>query len=535
MKTTGDLFLDYDNQNELNDNLINDDDYKEELDIVELLSLSDDNEEQYIPINDNKIYKYDGLQSYIKSIRDIPQCNPKESIQLAFEAQNGSLSAKNRLIEGNLRFVLHIAFKFQMLSDNIELQDLISEGAIGLAKATMKYAPKHGASFASYASFWIRQQLHRFISNFKRTVRIPVQADDKINKIKYYNEQLSKGIKIDDCLDEKEDFSDRNLNYFSSVLSEGYYLNSLYTLNSQTFPIINYLKEFHIDNNTPLDICCQKESYTIDDILNYGKLSEREKIIMEMRYGLKNDKPATLEEISVVVDKTRERVRQIGSATFSKIVFNMMQDKAQMLVGKENKQELVDYINNQKINSYIKHKNTLYIEAEMQLRDILFNTPCFDTFIPYLDKIEINDLSDSELFHKTIDILELNSFLTKEEIIEELAFIYPKLKIDFDSIKKILRSPLIEKQNSLFYLRTMQKNKFYKKEYSDEDILDDMFNLKDKMDEDKELDLIIQPIKSRKQEVELDVDNDLLDLFFDNEKQEEQENSSDELLEMFLI
>ena len=122
------------------------------------------------------------IDYYLNEIKKIPLLTPSEELELAKKAKNGDISAKEKIVKSNLRFVITIAKKYQ--NHGLDLEDLISEGNIGLLIAIEKFEPSKGYKFISYAVWWIRQSILRAISDKGRMIRIPVNKTLEITKIK---------------------------------------------------------------------------------------------------------------------------------------------------------------------------------------------------------------------------------------------------------------------------------------------------------------------------------------------------------------
>lgn len=244
----------------------------------------------------NNIIGTDDLQNYIKLIRKKPLISNerlKEIDDLLKTNISNDVRKKinNELVEGNLRFVITIAKKYQ--TKNIDIMDLISEGNIGLIKATEKYNPNYSFKFISYAVWWIRQSIISYLNEYGRTIRIPSNLVQ--NNIKN---------KKDEILNEFD-----NENYETLP-----YCISFYNNEDDEFNLIDLI----IDNNTQISI--NEIDYTLNYKLNsiLSVLDEREKIIIQKYYGI-NGIEANLEVLGEEFSCTKERIRQIKDKALLKL------------------------------------------------------------------------------------------------------------------------------------------------------------------------------------------------------------------------
>ena len=264
--------------------------------------------------------KNDTMKVYMGEIARIPLVSKKEEAELA-EAIHSADSdrhedARTTLIKANLRLVVKIAHDFKGLG--LPLLDLISEGNIGLMRAVEKFDPAKGAKFSSYAAWWIKQSRRRALANQSRTIRIPVQSAGKINKIKTVRMKLAEELGRDPSdaeIAEHLDFSERTV--------AGLRLADLRTISlhdpiqqGEEGEFQDIIPDRHA--MTPDQIIGDIESvFRLMDLLD--KLDERERKILEMRFGLRGGRTLTLEEVSQQIGRTRERVRQIQNQALTKL------------------------------------------------------------------------------------------------------------------------------------------------------------------------------------------------------------------------
>jgi len=257
------------------------------------------------------------LSTYLGEISRIPLLSTTEEVRLARRAQQGDGDARRKLIVSNLRLVVSIAKKY--LYYGLPLQDLIEEGNVGLMKAVERYDPDRGCKFSTYATWWIRQAITRALSNYGRTVRIPVYVTDNIAKYKKAAEELYiksgkkpdpeevakvLGIKVAEA---------QKLQSFVEDVSPLDRLES--TDEDMGRGIPESLEPRRIDEAVvQIEIDQQLEQLM-------AQLTGREAEIMRYRYGLTDGQAHTLEETGKQFGLTRERIRQIEKDVMRRLRF----------------------------------------------------------------------------------------------------------------------------------------------------------------------------------------------------------------------
>ena len=272
--------------------------------------------------------KNDTMKVYMQDIGQISLVSKKEEVELAAaihgDNENAHDEARAVLIQANLRLVVKIAHDFKGLG--LPLLDLISEGNIGLMRAVEKFDPAKGAKFSSYAAWWIKQSMRRALANQSRTIRIPVQSAGKINKIKSVRMKLAEELgrePTDAEIANHLDFSERTV--------AGLRLADL-----RTFSLHDPIQQG--EDGEFQDIIPDRRAMTPDQILGdvesvdrlldlLEDLDARERLILQMRFGLDGSRARTLEEVSQQIGRTRERVRQIQNQALTKLK-TMLADEA---------------------------------------------------------------------------------------------------------------------------------------------------------------------------------------------------------------
>lgn len=260
--------------------------------------------------------KTDTMKSYMQEIGVIPLVTREEEVTLAAEIAQGSEKARAKLIQSNLRLVVKIAHDFKGLG--LPLLDLISEGNIGLMKAVEKFDPAKGAKFSSYAAWWIKQSMRRALSNQSRTIRIPVQSAGKINKIRTARMRLSEKLgraPTDSEIARNLEFSERTVTALRLAELRTFSLQDPIQSGEDSL-FQDIIPDFSA--STPSDALCDVELLRRVRRL-MDRLDGRERMILLSRFGLDGSRPKTLEEVSRVIGRTRERVRQIQNQALKKL------------------------------------------------------------------------------------------------------------------------------------------------------------------------------------------------------------------------
>ncbi len=224
--------------------------------------------------------------------------------------------AMNRLVEGNLRLVISIARRYAC--SLIPLADLVQEGNIGLMRAVEKFDPSKGAKFSSYAAWWIKQSMRRALANQSRVIRIPVQSAGKINKIKSVKMKLAEQLGREPTDEEIA----ANLGF------SGRTVTGLRLADLRTFSLHDPIQQG--EDGEFQDIIPDQGAMSPDRILGdeesvhrllslLSQLEDRERLILQLRFGLDGKRPKTLEEVSQEIHRTRERVRQIQNQALAKL------------------------------------------------------------------------------------------------------------------------------------------------------------------------------------------------------------------------
>lgn len=270
--------------------------------------------------NNDASYAYDDaniLSMYLKEINRIPLLTPEEELSLAKRAQKGDEFARKRMIEANLRFVVNVAKKYQ--NQGMPLIDLINEGNIGLMTALDKFDPDKGYHFISYAVWWIRQSVMKAINEKSRAVRLPLNRTNELLQIQKAQRSLMKDLSTDDpTMEEIGTLTGFEPEHVSNLLSISRDLISL------DAPVFNdgstsNIGDFIEDESQNPEQSLMDASLKEDVRSLLATLSDKEREIIELRFGLEGKTPMSLKEIGELYNLTKERIRQIEKKALERL------------------------------------------------------------------------------------------------------------------------------------------------------------------------------------------------------------------------
>ncbi len=258
----------------------------------------------------------DSLRLYLREIGRVPLLTARQEVALAKRIELGDLSAKQAMVEANLRLVVSIAKGY--LGRGLSFLDLIQEGSLGLIRAVEKFDYRRGFKFSTYATWWIRQAVTRAIADKARTIRIPVHMVEKLNKVVHLERQMVQRLGREPRAEEIAEELRMSVEEVRDIL------RMAQTPVSLEKPIgeegDSELGDFVEDESaaSPFDEASVNLRHT--DILRaLEALPDRERKVIELRFGLQGEQPRTLEEVGRAFGVTRERIRQIENNTLKKL------------------------------------------------------------------------------------------------------------------------------------------------------------------------------------------------------------------------
>jgi RNA polymerase primary sigma factor len=258
----------------------------------------------------------DSLQLFLKDVGKVDLLTAAQEVGLAKRIERGDHRAKQEMVEANLRLVVSIAKKYR--NQGLPFLDLIQEGTIGLVRAAEKFDYRKGFKFSTYATWWIRQAVARALADKARTIRMPVHVVEKLNKIvrcerklraergrEPSSEEIARELEL--TIEEVEQIRRTSQTPVSLVKPVGDEEES-------------ECGHFLTDESEPLPVEAADSAFrkeTLEKIL--GMLSQRERRVLELRYGLNGEHPRTLDEVGRTFNVTRERIRQIENQSLKKL------------------------------------------------------------------------------------------------------------------------------------------------------------------------------------------------------------------------
>ena len=258
----------------------------------------------------------DSLRMYLREIGRVPLLTASQEVALAKRIERGDMRAKDEMIEANLRLVVSIAKGY--LGRGLSFLDLIQEGSLGLIRAVEKFDYRRGYKFSTYATWWIRQAVTRAIADKARTIRIPVHMVEKLNRVVQMERQMTQNLG-------REPKPEELAHELRMDVAE---VRELLRLAQQPISLErpvgededSSLGDFVEDEAAPSPFDEASRTLRETDIRRaLDTLPERERQVLELRFGLTGDQPRTLEEVGREFGVTRERIRQIENNTLRKL------------------------------------------------------------------------------------------------------------------------------------------------------------------------------------------------------------------------
>ncbi|WP_071120113.1 sigma-70 family RNA polymerase sigma factor [Romboutsia timonensis] len=258
------------------------------------------------------------MKMYLKEIEEYPMLSAKEEVELAKAIIDSSEEAKEKFINANYRLVVSIAKRYR--KESVDMLDLIQAGNIGLIKAVEKYDYKKGFKFSTYATWWIKQSITRYIDDCENTIRIPVHLHQRINFVKRKKQELANVLQREPSMEELAEVCELEVDKVLDILKRDKNIVSLDTpiKEDEDSSLVEFIpSDAHFGDVVMHEVEQNNLREKIDEVLT--DLSDQEQQVLRMRFGLDDDTPKTLEEIGKVFGVTRERIRQIEAKAIRKL------------------------------------------------------------------------------------------------------------------------------------------------------------------------------------------------------------------------
>ncbi len=263
------------------------------------------------------IVDLDPLQLFLRDISKVSLLTAPQEVALAKRIERGDRRASQEMIEANLRLVVSIAKRYR--NRGLPFLDLIQEGTIGLARAVEKFDHRRGFKFSTYATWWIRQAVARAVADKARTIRLPVHKVERLNRIRHSEQVLRAELYRDPTPAEVA----REVGLPVAELEQT--LRDAQAPVSLQASVVGHEEDCQLghlltDKELPLPEDAAQSVFrtaALADCLE--SLDDRQRTVLELRYGLDGGRPRTLDEIGVVFSVTRERIRQIENQSLAKL------------------------------------------------------------------------------------------------------------------------------------------------------------------------------------------------------------------------
>jgi RNA polymerase nonessential primary-like sigma factor len=268
------------------------------------------------PAGKSSAESHDPTRLYLNEIGASPLLTAEEEVKFSRLAQRGDEAARKRMIESNLRLVVKIARRY--LNRGLALLDLIEEGNLGLIRAVEKFDPERGFRFSTYATWWIRQTIERAIMNQTRTIRLPIHVVKEINTYLRAARSLAQTLDHEPSAEDIAELLHKPIKDVEKMLG----LNERTTSTDTT--ILNDSSKTLLDTIADEKSRDPTEALQEDEIHNnieecLAQLSDKQREVVERRFGLHGYSVSTLEEVGREIGVTRERVRQIQMDALKKL------------------------------------------------------------------------------------------------------------------------------------------------------------------------------------------------------------------------
>lgn len=258
------------------------------------------------------------LDQYFQEIGKFELLTPKEEVDLAIKIKQGDITAQNRLVNANLRFVVSVAKMYQ--NQGLSLGDLINEGNIGLVKAAQRFDETRGFKFISYAVWWVRQGIVSAIADQSRVVRLPLNRISNLTKLSKVYRDLEQELERIPSIEELAkilDVTSDEVSYILQIASRQVSIDAHFNNGDENKNTL--MDVLHNDDHPTPDKKLMNDSFISEVASTLSILDEREAEVIKLTFGIGMGQKATLEEIGDRFNLTRERIRQIKEKALGKL------------------------------------------------------------------------------------------------------------------------------------------------------------------------------------------------------------------------
>jgi RNA polymerase primary sigma factor len=275
----------------------------------------DEDGDEEIPLVELERYD-DAIKIYLRDIQRTPLLTAAAEKALALRIEKGDETARNKMIEANLRLVVKIAKRY--MNRGLPFLDLIEEGNLGLIKSVERFNLSKECRFSTYATWWIRQSIERALINQSRTIRLPVHISDDIGRMFRVTRKLSHELNREPAIQEIADAMKAKVSHVRRLMTLLRHTCSIEAPigDSNDFALIDTIE----DNTLTLPAVHAENMNSYSLVLqHFDKLTEHEQKILTLRFGLNDHEPQTLDVIGQQFGVTRERIRQIEAKSLEKL------------------------------------------------------------------------------------------------------------------------------------------------------------------------------------------------------------------------
>ncbi len=275
----------------------------------------DDDADEKLPLTELESFD-DAIKIYLRDIQRTPLLTAETEKECARRIEKGDKAARNKMIESNLRLVVKIAKRY--INRGLPLLDLIEEGNLGLIKAVERFSLAKECRFSTYATWWIRQAIERALVNQSRTIRLPVHVSDDINRMLKNTRSLSQALQREPSVQEIAEAMNAKVPYVRRLMT---LLRRTCSMETPIGDGNDYLLIDTIEDTSmvaPADLIENIDRYEMI-AEHFGDLSESERKILTLRFGLDDHEPQTLDTIGQSFGVTRERIRQIEAKSLERL------------------------------------------------------------------------------------------------------------------------------------------------------------------------------------------------------------------------